>query len=198
MRHLETRHVVVRPATVEGFDDVATILAPKKKDAPVCWCLSYRTSNAEYKTLLGPARPDRLREFCNRDPSPGVIGYVDGIPAGWCSFGPRSSLPRLANSRTIPKIDDLPVWSVFCFVVRPQFRRTGLSHHLLDGVIDYARANGVPALEGYPFESDGRRISATLAYVGTTALFEAAGFTRVQETSARTGGARRWLMRLEL
>jgi hypothetical protein len=44
-------HVEVLPATVDRFDDVAAVLAPKKHDAPVCWCLSYRVSNAEYKRL---------------------------------------------------------------------------------------------------------------------------------------------------
>jgi GNAT superfamily N-acetyltransferase len=192
------RHVEVRPATAETFEDVATILAPKKHDAPVCWCLSYRVPNAEYKTLSGRDRPDRLRDFCERDPSPGVVAYVDEAPAGWCSFGPRSSLPRLANSRTIPKIDDLPVWSVFCFVIRPAFRRMGLSGRLLEGVIDYAGARHVPVLEAYPFDAEAQRISASLAYVGTTRVFEAAGFSRVQGTSSKTGGLTRWLMRLEL
>lgn len=37
-----------------------------------------------------------------------------------------------------------------------------------------------------------------LAYVGTTGLFEAAGFQRMFETKARSAGLPRWLMRLEL
>jgi GNAT superfamily N-acetyltransferase len=102
------------------------------------------------------------------------------------------------NSRTPPKLDDLAVWSVFCFVVRPPFRRQGLSCHLLQGTIDYARDHRVATLEAYPVDTSGQRISATLAYVGTTSLFEAAGFRRVQPTSGRSGGATRWLMRLWL
>ena len=190
--------VEVHPATAERFADVAAILGPKKLDAPVCWCLSYRVPNAEYNRLRGPGRPDRLKEFCRRDPAPGVVGYVDGVPAGWCGFGPRSELPRLVNSRTIPSPDDVPVWSVFCFVIRPPFRRQGLSARLLEGTIAYARANGTPMLEAYPVDPLDGRISPSLAYVGTTSLFEAAGFDRVQPTSGRSGGATRWLMRLKL
>lgn len=32
--------IEVRPATV--FEDVRTLLGPKRPDASVCWCLSYR------------------------------------------------------------------------------------------------------------------------------------------------------------
>jgi len=188
----------VHPATADRFGDVAAVLAPKKRDAPVCWCLTYRVSNAEYQRLRGRDRPARLRRFCDDGPPPGVVAYVDGIPAGWCSFGPRCSLPRLVHSRTIPVIDSLPVWSIVCFVVRAGHRRRGLTHHLLDGAVTFARQQGVPALEAYPVDPGGGRISPTLAYVGTTSLFERAGFHRVVVTQSRSGGAPRWLMRLVL
>jgi GNAT superfamily N-acetyltransferase len=190
--------VEVYPATESRFDDVAAILAPKKRDAPVCWCLSYRVPNSEYRRLSGANRPDRLQRFTREEPAPGVIAYVDGDPAGWCGFGPRARLPRLANSRTIPKPDDEPVWSVICFVVRPQYRRQALSSRLLEGAIEYARTREVPALEAYPVETGGERISPTLIYMGTTSLFDAAGFQRVGSTSSKAGGAPRWLMRLVL
>jgi GNAT superfamily N-acetyltransferase len=190
--------VEVRPATADVFEDVAAILAPKKRDAPVCWCLSYRVPNAEYKALVGSGRPERLKEFCRYDPAPGVVAYVDSEPAGWCSFGPRARLPRLAQSRTIPFVDDVPVWSVFCFIIRAPFRRMGLSTELLQGAIKYAQEHDVPMLESYPFDSAEGRISSSLAYIGTTSLFEAAGFQRVCRTSGKTGGLARWLMRLEL
>ena len=35
-------------------------------------------------------------------------------------------------------------------------------------------------------------------YVGTTRMFERAGFERVAETSAHSGGRVRWIMRKEL
>jgi len=43
------------------------------------------------------------------------------------------------KSRTIPHVDETPAWSVICFIVRPQFRRTGLSRAMLDAVVDYAK-----------------------------------------------------------
>jgi len=190
--------IEVHPATGERFTDLAAILGPKKADAPVCWCLTYRIPNAENRSLRGPDRPARLLGFCEQDPPPGLVAYVDGQPAGWCSVGPRAALPRLVGSRTIPRVDDVPVWSVICFVVRRAYRGHGLTHRLLRGAIAHARSHRAPVLEGYPVDPDGGRISSTLAYVGSTSLFEAAGFHRVQPTTSKSGGATRWLMRLPL
>jgi GNAT superfamily N-acetyltransferase len=190
--------VRVLPATEDRFADLSAVLAPRRTDAPVCWCLTYRVPNAENHALRGADRPARLRAFCAQDPPPGLLAYVDGEPAGWCSVGPRATLPRLVSSRTIPRVDDVPVWSVVCFVVRSGHRSHGFTHHLLQGAVAHARQHGAPVLEGYPVDPAGGRISATLAYVGTTSLFEAAGFQRVQPTTSTSGRATRWLMRLVL
>src|SRR5919206_4803856 len=96
--------IEVHPATADRFPGVAAVLGPKKTDAPVCWCLTYRIPNAENHVLRGQDRPARLRSFCERDPAPGLVAYVDGQAAGWCSVSPRAGLSRLVNSRTIPKI----------------------------------------------------------------------------------------------
>jgi GNAT superfamily N-acetyltransferase len=190
--------IEVHPATVDRFEDVTTILAPKNPDAPTCWCLSYRIPNQEYRALSGPERPARLRRYAEEGTPPGVIAYVDGEPAGWCSVSPRASHHRLTRSRTIPTIDDVPVWSVICLVIRAPFRRKGLSRHLLAGAIEYARSRGAPMLEAYPIDSGGGRVSSSFAYVGTTAQFESAGFERVVKTDSKSGGVPRWLMRLSL
>jgi len=47
---------VVRPATAERSDDVATILAPKREGAQGCWCLPYRLTPREDEARRAPAR----------------------------------------------------------------------------------------------------------------------------------------------
>jgi hypothetical protein len=51
--------IEVRPATV--FDDVKTVLGPKRPDATVCWCLSYRIPSKENRALVGRARERRVK-----------------------------------------------------------------------------------------------------------------------------------------
>jgi GNAT superfamily N-acetyltransferase len=190
--------IEVVPATAARFDDVAIMLGPKKKpDAPVCWCLTYRVDAATNRSLLGPARRAYVRDLCSRDVAPGVLGYEDGEVVGWAAVAPRAEL-SFARSRKIPHVDDLPVWSVWCIRVRPGHRGKGVSHALLDGAVAYARSQGAPAIEGYPVDNQGRKVDTTMAYVGTRALFESAGFTKTADTDAVSGGFPRVLMRLDL
>ncbi|WP_026552664.1 GNAT family N-acetyltransferase [Arthrobacter sp. H20] len=190
--------IEVHPATADRFDDVSSLLRPRREDAPSCWCLAYRLSSGELNSLTAAQRPERVRELCGGDLSPGVIAYRNSEPLGWCGMGPRAGMERLVRSRTIPAIDERPVWSIVCFVVKTGHRRQGVGHALLAGAIDYARAKGSPALEAYPVDPGGSRINPTLAFVGTSSMFENAGFRRIRETDSRSGGLPRWLMRMEL
>ncbi len=190
--------IEVLPATADRFDDVALLLGPGDPNAPACWCLYFRLTSSEFSKVKGAARPAQLEALCAREVSPGMVAYLDGVPVGWCALGPRSEFGRLERSRTIPKVDDRPVWSVVCFVVRPGYRRRGVAGALLEGAVAYARSRGAAAIEGYPVDTGGTRISTAFAYVGSTTMFERAGFERVVETAARSGGKPRWVMRREL
>ena len=127
-----------------------------------------------------------------------MLAYIDDKPVGWLGFWPREKMERLVRSRTIPKIDKQPVWSIVCFKIQVGFRRKGLAKALLNGAIQTAKDFGAPALEAYPIDPEGERIDVTFGYVGFTPLFEAAGFRRILETEARSAGRPRILMRLEL
>ena len=184
--------IEVRSA-VDRFDDLAAVVGTKRPDARGCWCMSYRDSRVEALD-----RPAHLREECATEPGPGVLAYVDDEVAGWCSVAPRSSYRRLMRSRTLPLLDERDPWSAVCFVVRPPFRRRGLMHTLLAGAVEHAAAHGAAVIEGYPVDVGDGRVDVISGYVGTTAVFEAAGFSRVLETTGHSGGRVRWLMRREL
>jgi GNAT superfamily N-acetyltransferase len=132
------------------------------------------------------------------DPPPGYLAYLDGVPVGWVGIGIRTQTPRLVNSRTIPAIDDLPLWSIGCFRIRPGYRRRGIASALLAGVIDAAQRAGAPGIEAYPIDPGGRRVDAGFAFVGIASMFDAAGFRRVQVTDAHSAGLPRLLVRLDL
>jgi hypothetical protein len=46
--------IEIRPAT--QFEHVRTMLGPKRSDATVCWCLSYRIPSRENVQLRGTER----------------------------------------------------------------------------------------------------------------------------------------------
>ncbi|GGD85511.1 N-acetyltransferase [Microbacterium murale] len=195
IRHTVGMSIEVRPATV--FDDVATIVGPKKPTSNVCFCLSYRLGSKENNELKGPERANRVKELCRQDPAPGVIAYLDDEPVGWAAVHPRRDT-SFATNRRIPHVDDLDVWSLWCVRVRPGYRKQGIMHALVDGAVSYARERGAPAVEAYPVDNGGEKVDLTMAYVGTKALFEKAGFVQASETSSVLNGFPRVLMRLAL
>ena len=155
--------------------------------------MAYRNSS-----LGMPGRIAHMRALCAGEQGPGVLAYVYGETAGWCSVAPKTTYRALVGSRTIPHVQDEGAWSVVCFVVRPGFRRRGLMHPLLEGAVGHALAMGATVLEGYPVDPGGERVDQTSGYVGTVPLFEAHRFSRVCQTAGHRGGKPRWLVRREL
>ncbi|MDO8384083.1 MAG: GNAT family N-acetyltransferase [Microbacterium sp.] len=184
----------VRPATV--FEDVQIMVGPKRPDANVCWCLSYRIPSKENLALRGTARGERVAELVREGP-PGVLAYDGEEVVGWAAIHPRADT-SFARNRKIPRIDDQDVWSLWCVRVRPGHRGRGIAHDLVGGAVDYARSQGASAVEAYPVENDGKKVDLTMAYVGTRALFERAGFSKVSDTDSVVNGFPRVLMRLDL
>jgi GNAT superfamily N-acetyltransferase len=185
--------IEVRPA--HDFADMAVMFAPKDPQSSVCWCLSWRLSSQENRSLKGTQRADKVRELCARPLAPGVLAYIEGEVVGWAGIAPRAELHPFNTSRKIPHLDDLPVWSLWCIRVRPGFRKRGITPALIDGAVDYARASGAPCVESYPAENDGQRVDLTMAFVGTRSMFERAGFSKAADTDSIVGGFPRILMR---
>jgi GNAT superfamily N-acetyltransferase len=178
-----------RPADVQVVDctpdrwpDVVAVFEGPG-DPGRCWC----------QWFYRGARVDRASADGNREAlhgqvlsgPPGVLGYVDGVPSGWCAVAPRPSYTRLARSRTLAgtpadELADPAVWSVTCFVVRKEARRRGLSGPLLAGAVDLARRSGATTVEGYPVDVAGGRAPAAGLYPGPLPVFLRAGFTEVR------------------
>lgn len=188
--------IEVFPATAERWADVQVLLGGDGERG--CWCQYWRHSSSDYRAL-GPGGGRRaLRRQLDDTPAPGVVAYLDGQPVGWCGFGPRAKMERLVRSRTIPRPDDMPVWSIVCFLVRPGFRRRGVAAALLAGAVAYARVSGAPAVEAYPVDPGGRRVDTAFGYVGFVPMFEKAGFRTVVKTAAYSDRRARILMRADL
>ncbi len=175
-------NLVARPLTSERWADLeALFLARGCAMARSCWCMYYRESGriavpdglttAEY-------RRQRLQALAADDPPPGLIGYRDGVPVGWVSLGPREAFPRLRRSPVAKAVDDLPVWSIVCFVVPPAYRHQGVATGLLQGAIAFARERGVVALEAYPVDKPVRSADTSL-WNGAMSMYAKAGFVEV-------------------
>ena len=192
----ETTDWETRPVGPERFEDFADVVNPHRR-ATHCWCLSHRLPAREIEEIGAGSREQAMRRLCGRAHPPGVVTYRDGTPVGWCSIGPRTEIPRLVASKLIRPVDDVPVWSVICLVVRGGYRKQGVTTRMLEGAVAYAAAEGAPAVEAYPVDPPGR-IDLTMAFVGTRAMFEKVGFEVVGRTDAVASKLPRLVMRRSL
>lgn len=119
----------------------------------------------------------------------------DSLPA---QPGAARAETTFARNRKIPHLDDLPVWALWCVRVRPGHRKKGISHALIAGAVDFARAHGAPVAEAYPLDNGTARVDLTMAYAGLRKNFERAGFTHAADTTSVLAGHPRILMRLDL
>jgi GNAT superfamily N-acetyltransferase len=187
------------PVTPDRFEDFADVINKNRRENH-CWCLSHRLQAKEIAELGGSGpnqRETAMRRLCEREHPPGVVTYLDGEPVGWCSIGPRTEIPRLAASKLIRPVDDVPVWSIICVVVRSGFRKQGVTGAMLEGAVEYARSQGAPAVEAHPVDPPGR-MDLTMAFVGTKSMFERAGFEVVGTTDAVASKMPRLVMRRDL
>jgi len=180
---VDSAAVEVHDATPERWADVVAVFEGPG-DPGRCWCQwFYRGGSADRSRA--EANRAALRDQVQGDRPPGVIGYVDGEPTGWCAVAPRPTYTRLARSTVLDGTPpeehaDPAVWSVTCFVVRRSARRRGLAPSLLEGAVDLARRGGAVVVEGYPVDVAARgSTSAAALYHGPLSVFLRAGFSEV-------------------
>lgn len=184
-----------------------------------CWC--------RYWDFAGDSRAwIRREEADNRSDAhtavaagevEGVLAYDGTTVVGWARLHRRTAGDKMSEFFGAPAAG---TWSIGCVAVHKDARGAGRAHALIQGAIDYVRAQGGTALEGYPRkiepddltgpgadrlpEDEGAQVAAKDAtdpsrlpdgevWTGPAALFERAGFTLQDE-----GEERRYVARLQL
>ena len=183
----ETTQVEVVPATAERWLDLEALFGTNGACAG-CWCMWWRLSHSEYKRGQGEGNKAALKEMALGDRVPGLLAYVGGRPAGWCSIGPREQFTALEGSRALTRVDGQPVWSIVCFFVPRLFRRRGLLTELVRGAVRYAQQQGAQIVEAYPMDTQapklaGKKLTGAGGYMGIASTFSDLGFVEVARAS---------------
>jgi ribosomal protein S18 acetylase RimI-like enzyme len=173
----------IEPLTPDRWADLETIFAGKGCSfARTCWCMAYRQSGTRDLPPPGAERTrvnrKRLKALVERGEPPGLIAYDGDVPVGWVSVGPREDYKRLERSSVMRPVDDLPVWSIVCFVVPSEHRSRGVARALLDGAIDFAKRRGARIVEAYPIDKPTRSTDSFM-WFGAKSMFDKAGFEEV-------------------
>jgi predicted GNAT family acetyltransferase len=187
----------IRPLTPDlwpAFED----LFGKQGACYGCWCTYFRLPPAARRDSSRASNKDFIRARIEAGPPPGLLAFEDNIATGWMQIGPRADVPEWNNkgrgSAPVDPADatDPGVWAISCFFIRVKARGRGVTHRLVEGGIQFARQNGARLVEACPIDlsKDSRSIGL---FVGSSRVFEKAGFERLVERKAG-----RPLMRLVL
>jgi GNAT superfamily N-acetyltransferase len=161
---------------------LAEALFSSSKTVEWCFCTWFMQTNAEMKS------GDNRAVLRARLGSPIGLLAVDGEEAvGWVAVAPRAAYSRLGRSKiTAPVAEDISgVWSVTCFYVHRAARRQGVTSLLLDAAVSYAAEAGATSVEGYPIDTDGRKLQAGELYHGRLEMFLDAGSEVVERRGTR-------------
>ena len=194
--------VSVVAANEASWDDLQAVFG--RGTAAKCQCQRIKLGDHDWFAMPVEERAHRLRAETDcghpeANRSSGMVAYLDGEPVGWVAVEPRASYRRLRGS-SVPWAgrsedpDDPHIWAIVCFAIRPGYRRHGLTRPLAKAAVEYARAHGAKAVEGYPMLTNpGQTVSWGEMNVGSRNTFLAAGFREVSRPTKR-----RVVMRLDL
>jgi hypothetical protein len=196
--------ISVVPANEASWEDVDLVVGKARCHAALCYCQRFKIAHSAWRATTDEERAHRLRTqtHCGHPEAAstsGLLAYVDGEPAGWCSVEPRTAYPYIPDARIAWKKrgedkDDLRVWAVACFLTRTELRHSGVCRALAAAAVDFARQRGARALEGYAMITEpGQEITWGELHVGSRSVFAAAGLREVARPTLR-----RVVMRIEL
>lgn len=143
----------------------------------------WRLRRSEYEKKKGEGNKRAFHKIVASGAPTGVLAYAAGKPAAWCAVAPREDYPVLGRSRILQPVDAQPVWSVTCFYIPREFRRTGLTAKLLEAAVKYARKQGARIVEGYPQDPQSGEMVDAFAWTGFASAFKKAGFKEVARGS---------------
>lgn len=143
-----------------------------------CWCMIWRplprgASHSDSSTLR-----DALAQRVQQGEAIGILGYLDGEPVAWTSIAPRSTYLDLGGKQDAADAPEC-VWSLVCFFVLQRLQGLGITKHLIQDAVAYARRNGATVVEAYPVDPDSPSLRSMGRFMGIISSFKAAGFQEV-------------------
>ena len=169
------------PLTAETWECLEQLFGPSRT-CTGCWCTWWRLSSKDFEKMTREEKKNYIRTIVQSGKTPGLLAFVDGIPAGWVSVAPRQEFSRMSRSKTLAPTDDQPVWSINCFFIDRHYRRSGLTLELIQEAVKFAFSRGAKIIEAYPIDPQEKTESGSL-YYGVASTFAMVGFVEVARRS---------------
>ena len=167
----------IRPLDASTWDAFAR-LAEKHNGMGFggCWCTWFHSREGRPEGEMGRPWKERLV----REGKAHAAVVFDGDAAvAWCQYGSPEELPRIYHRKEWEAglTGEPPAYRITCIFVDRDYRRKGVAGVALRGALDLIAKAGGGVVEGYPQDTQGKKISASFLYNTTRSLYEQTGFS---------------------
>ncbi len=147
-----------------------------------CWCVGFHVKLGKGRTAA--ENRDEKERRVQEGATHNALVFADEQCVGWCQFGSPDELPEIKSKRLYDKgLTALPDWRITCFFTGKGLRGRGVADAALGGALAEIARLGGGTVEGYPEETDDRKLSGSFLHTGPMAAFENHGFTRTRPIS---------------
>ncbi len=144
-----------------------------------CWCVGFHVKLGKGRTAA--ENRDEKERRVHEGTTHNALVFADEKCVGWCQFGSPEELPEIKSKRLYDKgLTALPDWRITCFFTGKGLRGRGVADAALGGALAEIARLGGGTVEGYPEETDDRKLSGSFLHTGPMAAFENHGFTRTR------------------
>ena len=160
-------NITVRQLTIDLWPALEELFGSKGA-CNGCWCMYWRIGSNYHKR----SRDLNKKEFKNivkKGPPPGLIAFLNNVPAGWCQLTAKSSLPWLEKNYGSGNDTTPGTWCISCFYIKNKYRKIGVTSALIEYAINLAKRSKVKLIEGYP-------VNSKSSFTGYPSTFRKAGF----------------------
>jgi len=149
-----------------------------------CWCMSFRLKKSDFENgKINDGNKNSMHTLVREKLPTGILAIYNRRAIAWAALAPREVFVKIENSRIHKRIDNKQVWSIPCTFIDKKFRRMGVSVKFLQGIIQYAKNQGINIIEAYPTIPTAGKLPDAFAWVGLYKSFERSGFQIVDQTS---------------
>ena len=168
----------VKPLSPDTWDAFTRIMERHNGVFGGCWCTYFHTFSSE-KTYTAEGNRSLKQRLVNEDRAHAALAFDGDEAVAWCQYGAPEELPNIYHRKEYEaELDQLPDYRITCMFVDKTYRRKGVTAVALRGALDLIEQAGGGVVEGYPHDTDGKKVS--VLYNGTRSLFERAGFSYIR------------------
>jgi len=169
----------IEPLGPETWDAYAALIERHNGIFGGCWCTYFHDLRSDKQLRVEVGEDNRaFKQRLVHEGKAHAAVVLDGDRAvAWCQYGQPEELPNIHHRKEYDETSTRqPDYRLTCIFVDRDYRRHGVAEFALRGALDLIALAGGGAVEGYPHDTQGKKVSASFLYNTTRTTYERCGF----------------------